>query len=138
MKKDYVNCYLIGQIGKNDNADNDDLHLSDILDDIYIQFNQVIDAIGGQLILVECYEEKLIELYEEHGFSFLQTTTDNNGKNINQLVRRINDIIIIDVDENEIYDASGKHGINKIGLQPIRKIVKPRKPGFGNRRDKGR
>lgn len=75
---DYYNVYLIGQIGRNDSFTRKDLSLSDILSEIFSILIEVQNRVGGSSILIEVdNNQKLIELYKEHGFQYLETGQDN-------------------------------------------------------------
>ncbi|MCF7941518.1 MAG: hypothetical protein K9M84_07890 [Spirochaetia bacterium] len=75
---DYYNVYLIGQIGRNDAYSTQDLSLSDILSEIYPILSEVQYRVGGSSILIEVdNNEKLIELYKNHGFTYLDTDQED-------------------------------------------------------------
>lgn len=74
----YYNVYLIGQIGRNDMFSSQDLGLADILSEIYPILSEVQYRIGGSSILIEVDDdEKLIELYKEHGFIYVDTDPED-------------------------------------------------------------
>lgn len=69
---EYYNVYLIGQIGRNDSFTNKDLSLADILSEIYPIFAEVQTRVGGSSVLIEVdNNERLIDLYQKHGFTSL-------------------------------------------------------------------
>ena len=70
-------AYLIGQIGRSDIYKSSDINLEKILEFIFGVINKIREYIGGRTILVEVNnEEKLVELYEKHGFEFIQFEND--------------------------------------------------------------
>lgn len=64
--------FLIGQLAKNDTFKNK-INLKEILYHVFEVLFDVVQLIGGRQILIECQNNnKLIDLYKKHGFSFLQ------------------------------------------------------------------
>ena len=75
---DYYNVYLIGQIGRNDLFTSQDLSLPDILSEIFSILTEAQTRIGGSSILIEVdNNERLINLYQEHGFVYLDTDQES-------------------------------------------------------------
>ncbi|WCN11340.1 acetyltransferase [Marinomonas mediterranea] len=70
-----VKAHLIGQIGKNENVRDNPINLKLILEEAYCIIDQARQLIGGRVIILEC-ENKLVQLYEKHGFKVLQTSPD--------------------------------------------------------------
>lgn len=72
-----LKVYLIGQIAKNFNIDNNTVQLDDILSASYAVINDAKALIGGRAIILECENnQKLIALYEQHEFKKLNITND--------------------------------------------------------------
>ena len=68
-----VRSFLIGQMGKNFSLSENTINLSLILKEVYSVLGNVQDNIGGRTIFLECENNrKLISLYENLGFSYLQ------------------------------------------------------------------
>ena len=87
---DRVRSYLIGQIGKNYSVNNDLIHLPKIMEHIYAILKEANDRVGGRVILLECEnKDKLIHLYEQSGFKFLQISKDKNNIALAQMVKVI-------------------------------------------------
>ncbi len=77
-----VNAFLIGQIGRDDQYTSKDISLTDFLDIIISQIEDVRKVVGGASILVEVSDEpKLIKKYQEYGFELLQ----NDRTSLSQL-----------------------------------------------------
>jgi hypothetical protein len=75
-----VRGYLIGQLGKNKVIDANPLNLEIILTEIYGVINQARELVGGRTIILECVQdEKLIGLYESHGFTRIKMEPNHNG-----------------------------------------------------------
>ncbi|MBO0562597.1 acetyltransferase [Clostridium botulinum] len=75
-KASEVNCYLIGQLGKNDKYKNDIVG-KEILDYAINIIKKCREFIGGRLVLVECEKKKkLINFYNDNKFEYL--TKDEN------------------------------------------------------------
>ncbi len=69
-----VKVFLLGQLGKNDSVENDELDLSRILDLVYEVILSAQKLVGGRVLLLECQNiPKLIKAYEGCGFKILQT-----------------------------------------------------------------
>lgn len=75
-KIEYAPAYLIAQIGKNEKYDC--LHKYEIMDECREQIQNVVDLIGGRIVILEC-EEKLIEYYEENGFILYSEQKDEES-----------------------------------------------------------
>lgn len=67
-------------MGKNKAISDNPLNLEIILTEIYGVINQARDLIGGRTIILECTEdEKLVNLYESHGFKKIEMEPNHNG-----------------------------------------------------------
>lgn len=76
-----VKAYLIGQIGKNSQIENNPIKLEIILNEIYSVIAQAQALIGGRVIILECENnERLITLYQKHGYKLLDITDKTNLK----------------------------------------------------------
>ena len=63
---------LIGQLGKND-LFSSLINLKEILDFAFSTIKDIMELVGGRIILIECFNsDKLVQLYEDHGFIYLQ------------------------------------------------------------------
>lgn len=68
-----VKVFLIGQLAKNDIADNP-IGLSDILNEAFYKIQQAMQLISGRVVILECENHpKLISLYETQGFKLIET-----------------------------------------------------------------
>ena len=68
-----VKAYLIGQIGKNSQIQDNPIRLENIFNEIYNVIAQAQSLIGGRVVILECEDnEKLIALYERHGYKILE------------------------------------------------------------------
>ena len=74
-----VQAFLIGQIGKNFSIENNPITLNDILGEVYSVFSQARELIGGRVVFLECENNRLIELYSEHGFKLLNTEPQDDS-----------------------------------------------------------
>lgn len=73
-KAERVRSFLIGQLGKNFSVTDNPLTLEDILSEIYSVISQARELVGGRIIILECEDsEKLIRLYQQHGFTLIET-----------------------------------------------------------------
>lgn len=65
-----VNCFLIGQIGKNKAVLDNPLDLNTILSECYRYIKEASKIVAGRVVMLECKNnKKLISLYVKHGFS---------------------------------------------------------------------
>lgn len=69
-----VNCFLIGQIGRDDQFSKSDFDLRNFLEYISGIIDDAKALVGGSTILIEVEDnnKKLINLYENFGFEYLQ------------------------------------------------------------------
>ena len=75
-----VRSFLIGQLGKNFSVQNNPLDLDKILLEVFNRVEIARKEIGGKSVVLECEDtQKLIDLYERHGFKFLQKDEDGDG-----------------------------------------------------------
>ncbi len=76
-KAERIKAFLIGQIGKNTSIINNPISLKLILNEIYAVLSEAKALIGGRIIILECENNKnLIQLYQRHGFTLIET--ENN------------------------------------------------------------
>ena len=76
-----INAFLIGQIGKNSLIENNPIHLSDILSEIFPMIEQGQSTFGGRSVILECENNPLlISLYEKHGFKLIETDDEGHLK----------------------------------------------------------
>jgi hypothetical protein len=67
-----IRAFLIGQLGKNNNIEDNPISLDDILNELYAVIHEVRTLIGGRIIILECENKStLIELYKRHGFKVI-------------------------------------------------------------------
>ncbi|WP_050978450.1 hypothetical protein [Beggiatoa alba] len=72
-KAERIKTYLIGQLGKNFNIQDNPLNLTRILECIFPIFEQAQTLIGGRVILLECEDiPALVNIYQREKFVFLQ------------------------------------------------------------------
>jgi len=78
-----IKVFLIGQIGKNSQIENNPLSLKIILSEIYGVIAQVQSLIGGRVIVLECEDHpRLINLYESHGYKVIDITEQESLKTL--------------------------------------------------------
>lgn len=76
-----LKAYLIGQIGKNNLIADNPICLNSILNEIYSVIIQAQSLVGGRVIILECENnDKLISLYEDHGYTILDVVDDSDLK----------------------------------------------------------
>lgn len=72
-KSERIRSFLIGQLAKNSNIENNTMNLKLIWELILPILSDAQDLIGGRVIILECEDcSKLISLYESLGFEILQ------------------------------------------------------------------
>ncbi|MBY6838844.1 acetyltransferase [Clostridium botulinum] len=88
----YVECYLIGQLGKNENHKHG-ITGKELLDKALDLLKQVQKAIGKRVILVESVDnKKVLDFYNDNGFEFIDTIEVEQKDKIiklHQLILRI-------------------------------------------------
>lgn len=85
-------CYLIGQLGRNDCANHDQLSGKEILEEALRVIRQSHDAVGGRIVLIECKEsEKLKGFYESNGFESFRVDTSGKHRMIQMIYRLDNE-----------------------------------------------
>lgn len=73
-----VNCYLIGQLGKNDKYKYS-IKGQEILSYSINIIQKCREFVGGRLVLVECEDKpELIKFYEDNKFEYLTTDEETN------------------------------------------------------------
>ncbi|WP_244922693.1 acetyltransferase [Xenorhabdus cabanillasii] len=78
-----LKVYLIGQIAKNFSLKENPIKLKDILTPIDIIIEKAQYLIGGRVIILECQnKQKLINLYESHGFKTIPTKTKGESDSL--------------------------------------------------------
>lgn len=76
-----IKAYLIGQIGKNSQIEPNPIRLKNIFHEIYNVIAQAQSLVGGRVVILECEDnEKLIALYEGHGYKILEVIQTDNLK----------------------------------------------------------
>lgn len=76
-----IRAFLIGQIGKNTAVIDNPISLGYILDETYSVISEAKALIGGRVIILECEDcQKLIQLYEQHGFTLIETLGDEQPR----------------------------------------------------------
>lgn len=74
-----ISAFLIAQIGKNSTLQQNNIHLSDILERAFFYLNLAQSAVGGRVAILECENNaKLISLYEQNGFKLIDTVDDKH------------------------------------------------------------
>ena len=72
-------AFLIGQLGRNDNYQKDDLSGGEMLSFVFDTISKVQTLIGGRIVLVECEDVPEIRaFYENNGFDFLKSRTNDD------------------------------------------------------------
>ncbi len=72
-----VPCFLIGQLAREEGTPERELRLGDILGIALRIIKEAQDLVGGRFILVDCID-KLVSLYEKHGFRKVCKTGELN------------------------------------------------------------
>lgn len=69
-----IKTYLLGQIGKNSAIEDNPINLKMILDEAFNKIEEARSIVGGRTVILECENcDKLVNHYEKHGFSKLQS-----------------------------------------------------------------
>lgn len=83
-------AFLIGQIGKNFSIENNPLSMQKILEEAYAYIHKAQEIIGGRMILIECENvDKLIKLYEDHGFTKIEMESNPDEDSLIQMYNMI-------------------------------------------------
>lgn len=88
-----IDCYLIGQLGKNELYKNT-IDGKEILDSAMDILEKIKSFIGRRVILVESVDnEKVLQFYIDNGFTKIDetdvTTKDGKSERLHQLIKRI-------------------------------------------------
>ena len=83
QNKDFIPVFLIGQLGRNDNCNKEQLPGEEIIGECLAAIKRAQEIVGGRIALVEC-REHLVKFYESHGF--VKVT---NERKLYQLYRKI-------------------------------------------------
>lgn len=76
-KAEKIKAFLIGQLGKNTAIVDNPISLSIILNEIYAVLSEANALIGGRIIILECEDNnRLIQLYKQHGFTLIEIETN--------------------------------------------------------------
>lgn len=87
---DRLRTFLIGQIGKNSDVENNPLDLNDILNEIYPLLLKVQEIIGSRAIILECENNpNLVDYYKQHDFKDINIQTDSNDNELITMYRII-------------------------------------------------
>lgn len=70
---------LIGQIGRNDAYNHDDLPGEIILQECYSDLRRAQNITGGRILILECREKTYEKFYSNHGFVKLYDSPDEHG-----------------------------------------------------------
>lgn len=66
-----ISAFLIGQLGRSDEYNNDDLSGQQILNECYHAISLAAKIVGGKLLVLECREHMYEKFYEKQGFKKL-------------------------------------------------------------------
>ena len=80
--RDFVNSiptYLIGQLGRCDNYDKEDLSGQQILNECYHAISVAARVVGGNLVVLECRECMFDKVYGNKGFKKLYDELNEEG-----------------------------------------------------------
>lgn len=70
-----IRAFLIGQIGKNFGIPDNPIRLAHILDEVYSVLAAARALVGGRVVILECDDNpSLIKMYQDHGFTLIETT----------------------------------------------------------------
>lgn len=82
-------CYLIGQLSKNSNIENNEITGKELIDIALSIIAASVEAVGGRYVMIECREnEKLLKYYENNFFHEIARIPDNEQPMI-QMIRKI-------------------------------------------------
>ena len=70
--------YLIGQIGRSDKYNHDDLPGKIILRECYSRIESARKIVGGNLLLLECHEKMFNLFYKGQGFNKISDRLDHD------------------------------------------------------------
>lgn len=74
-KRSEIRAFLIGQIGKNFGIPQNPIRLAHILDEAYSVLAAARELVGGRVVILECDDNpSLIKMYQDHGFTLIETT----------------------------------------------------------------
>jgi len=72
-------AFLIGQIGRSDKYNSDQLPGFKILHECYMQLKKVSEIIGGEHVILECREMMFENFYRNQGFKKIVSEPDDKG-----------------------------------------------------------
>lgn len=79
-KAEKIKVFLIGQLGKNTAIVDNPISLSIILNEIYAVLSEDNALIDGRIIILECEDNnRLIQLYKQHGFTLIEIETNTSS-----------------------------------------------------------
>lgn len=82
-------CYLIGQLAKNSNIENNPLSGKELLQFSYDIIQAAADAVGGRYMMIECHDnDKLIKFYTDNKFDEISRMSDGETLLV-QMIRQI-------------------------------------------------
>lgn len=82
---DDLPCYLIGQLGRNENVNKSDISGNTIISAAIDTIKQAQDLIGGRIVLIECANiQNLLCFYQSNDFKILQ-----QSKHLTQLIAKL-------------------------------------------------
>lgn len=82
-------CYLIGQLAKNSNIENNELTGDALLQFAYKTIASAVDAVGGRYMMIECHNNsKLIDFYTRNDFDEIARESDGQFEMV-QMIRKI-------------------------------------------------
>lgn len=82
-----ISVYLIGQLGRADYCDKQEISGLDLLNECYFAFGEASKYIGGNLIFLECREHMFSAFYELNGFHKFRQ--ELNSDNLFELYKKI-------------------------------------------------
>lgn len=82
-------CYLIGQLAKNSNIEDNPISGADLIDFSYGVISEAVSAVGGRYMMIECRDnDKLIKFY--HSNMFEEISREDDGElSMVQMIRKI-------------------------------------------------
>ncbi|EGO5841604.1 hypothetical protein ACX35A_000898 [Enterococcus faecalis] len=72
-------AFLIGQLGRSDKYNSEQLPGYKLLHECYIQLKEVSKIVGGEHVILECRECMYSNFYSKQGFKKLNNELDENG-----------------------------------------------------------
>ena len=83
-----ISAFLIGQLGRSENCDKQEVSGEDLLNECYSVFKRARALVGGVVIVLECREHMFDKFYARQGFKKLRNELNND--NLFELYKKVN------------------------------------------------